>query len=88
MKKYYVRRTRNRRRRIREHLSERGGSKWTRLYKPVRMVTEYRRVPADYYIGKEAQVTAELMLKHGVNNVRGAMFTETRLFIHTQIFMN
>lgn len=66
-------------------MSERGGSKWTKLHKPVRMVTEYRRVPADYFIGKEAQVTAEFMLKHGVNNVRGAMFTVTRLYTHADI---
>lgn len=83
--KYYVGYTRNLRRRMRQHLSTRGGSKWTRIYKPVGMVTEYRRVPADYYLGKEAQVTAELMLKHGVNNVRGAMFTETRLYTRSDI---
>jgi len=26
----------------------------------------------------EAQITAEMMLAHGINNVRGAMFSETR----------
>ena len=59
-------------------MSSRGGSKWTRIHKPLRLAKEYRRVPADYYLGKEAQVTAELMLQHGINNVRGAMFAKPR----------
>jgi len=76
--KYYVGCTINMRRRAKEHFSKRGGSKWTKKHKPVRVVKEYRRVPEAYYLGKEAQVTAELMMEHGVNNVRGAMFAETR----------
>jgi len=76
--KYYVGSTVNRRRRMKEHMSSRGGSKWTRIHKPLRLAKEYRRVPADYYLGKEAQVTAELMLEHGINNVRGAMFAKPR----------
>lgn len=83
--KYYVGSTTNRKRRIREHSSERGGSKWTRLHKPVRLVKEYRRIPADYYLGKEAQVTAEFMWKHGINNVRGAMFAEPRPYTQEDI---
>ena len=78
--KYYVGSTTNRSRRIREHLSERGGSKWTRMHKPIRLVKEYRRIHEDYYLGKEAQVTAELMLQYGINNVRGAMFSEPRSY--------
>ena len=76
--KYYVGSTNNMKRRFKEHTSPRGGSKWTRRHKPLRIVKEYKRIPHDYYLGKEAQVTAELMLLHGVNNVRGAMFAESR----------
>ena len=76
--KYYVGSTSNIKRRMKEHQSPRGGSKWTRLHKPLRVVREYKRIPEDYYLGKEAQVTAELMLVHGINNVRGAMFAESR----------
>ena len=65
---------------MKEHLSSRGGSSWTRIHRPIRLMKEYKRIPADYYLGKEAQVTAELMLTHGVNNVRGAMFAETRSY--------
>lgn len=76
--KYYVGCTNNLHRRIKEHLSSRGGSSWTRAHKPLKLVKVYNRIPQDYYLGKEAQVTAELMLTHGINNVRGAMFSETR----------
>ena len=76
--KYYVGCTQNIQRRIKEHMSNRGGSSWTRIHKPLRVQKVYRRIPSAYYLGKEAQVTAELMLAHGINNVRGAMFAETR----------
>lgn len=76
--KYYVGCTNNLHRRIKEHLSSRGGSSWTRAHKPLKLVKVYNRIPQEYYLGKEAQVTAELMLTHGINNVRGAMFSETR----------
>ncbi len=75
--KYYVGSTSNMKRRLREHKSSRG-SKWTRLHKPLRLVREYKRIPEAYYLGKEAQVTAEFMLLHGINNVRGAMFCASR----------
>jgi hypothetical protein len=65
---------------MREHSSKRGGSQWTRLYKPIRLVKEYRRISEEYYLGKESQVTAELMLQYGINNVRGAMFARPRPF--------
>lgn len=78
--KYYVGCTTNMKRRLQEHLSKRGGSSWTRRFRPKRIVKEYRRVPYAYYLGKEAQVTAELMMQYGVNNVRGAMFTGCRPF--------
>lgn len=76
--KYYVGSTTNLTRRIHQHLSPGGGSSWTRTHKPLRLVQVYKNIPREYYLGKEAQVTAELMLSHGVNNVRGAMFSETR----------
>mmetsp|Transcript_89 Transcript_89/g.109 ORF Transcript_89/g.109 Transcript_89/m.109 type:complete len:278 (+) Transcript_89:87-920(+) len=76
--KFYVGSTNNRKRRVKEHMSERGGSKWTKMHKPKRLLKEYKRIPPGYYLGKEAQVTAELMIKHGINNVRGAMFSKPR----------
>ncbi|KAL9180884.1 hypothetical protein ACHAXT_009689 [Thalassiosira profunda] len=77
--KYYVGSTTNRKRRVREH--RRGkGSKWTRTYKPLRVVEERRRIPSKYLLGTESTVTAEYMLKMGVNNVRGSMFCSPREF--------
>lgn len=73
--KWYVGYTTNPKRRYSQHFSESGASRWTRKHKPIRTVKEYR-VPKAYHLGMEAQVTAELMLEHGVNNVRGAMFVE------------
>ena len=76
--KYYVGSTSNKRQRFRQHMEQGGGAAWTRLYKPRRVTFQYRRVRAPYYLGMEAKVTAEWMLKHGINNVRGAMYCETR----------
>ena len=78
--KYYVGSTSHRKQRFKQHKAERGGSKWTRMHKPKRVLKEYRRVPALYHLGLEAKVTSECMLKYGINNVRGAMFAQPRLY--------
>ena len=68
--KYYVGSTSHRRQRKRQHFeSKRGGSAFTRLYRPIRVHAEYRRIPQRYYLGMEAKITAECMLLHGINNV-------------------
>lgn len=72
--KYYVGSTKNKKRRFKQHQSDRGGSRWTRLNRPICVLKEYKRVPEAYHLGMEAKITAEFMLKYGVNNVRGAMF--------------
>ena len=76
--KYYVGSTSKFRQRIRQHFDQYGGSRWTRLHRPVRVVETHRFVPEKYYLGLEAQVTARYMQKYGVQNVRGAMFCATR----------
>jgi predicted GIY-YIG superfamily endonuclease len=83
--KYYVGSTTAMKRRWAQHQSERGGSKWTRLHKPIRIVRAYNRIPDQYVLGMEAKVTAETMLKFGINNVRGAMFAEPREYDHEDI---
>ena len=75
--KYYVGSTSCAPRRLQQHADGQGAA-WTRLHKPVRVAFLYKRVPTQYYLGMEAKITAEWMLKYGVNNVRGAMFAETR----------
>ena len=77
--KYYVGSTSHKRQRFRQHMAQgRGGAAWTRLHKPLRVAFQYKRVPGPYYLGMEAKMTAEWMLKYGINNVRGAMFCEVR----------
>ncbi|KAL3920359.1 MAG: hypothetical protein SGILL_003302 [Bacillariaceae sp.] len=77
--KYYVGSTVDPKRRFRQHFENpRGGSKWTKFHRPVAIKAQIRRVPEKYLMGLEAQVTAEYMLKYGVNNVRGAYFSNPR----------
>ena len=73
--KYYVGSTTNKKQRFKHQFGPRGGSKWTKMHRPIRVLKEYKRVPKIYTLGMEAQVTAEYMLKFGINNVRGAMFS-------------
>ena len=70
--KYYVGSTADRRQRYREHFQGRRSAKWTRLHPPLRVADERRRVPSRYLMGAESQLTSQMMLRHGVNNVRGA----------------
>jgi predicted GIY-YIG superfamily endonuclease len=82
--KFYVGCTKFRKQRLKEHFTGRG-SKWTQMHKPIAIVQEYHGIPLDYCLAKEAQVTAELMLRYGVNNVRGAMFVETRVYSRSDL---
>lgn len=72
--KYYVGSTQNKKKRFYQHLVTGRGSVWTREYKPLRILKQYKRIPKAYALGLESRVTAEAMLQFGVNNVRGAMF--------------
>ena len=84
--KYYVGSTRNRKQRYRQHFEDpKGGSKWTKLHKPIKVIAEYKRIPDKYLMGMESQKTAEFMIKYGVNNVRGASFCFARNFEHADI---
>lgn len=84
--KYYVGSTKNRKQRYREHFeSLKGGSAWTRLHKPIRVIAEYKRIPNRYLMGVESQKTAESMMKYGVNNVRGAAYCNSREYTTSDI---
>lgn len=69
-----------------EHTSIRGGSKWTSIYKPVR-ISHIEEVSNAHIAGLELRLTAEHMLKHGVNRVRGAMWCGIQAFDSTSIPM-
>lgn len=68
-----------------EHMFGRG-SRWTKLHKPVRLASA-EAVPASDAAGRELKRTAELMIKYGVNNVRGAMFCKVDPFESKDIEM-
>jgi predicted GIY-YIG superfamily endonuclease len=78
--KYYVGSTSNWKQRWREHQSHRGGSVWTRRYRPIAVHSLYRKIPHQYALAWEAQITATTMWKFGIQHVRGAMFSQPRPF--------
>lgn len=77
--KYYVGSTSNRKRRYKQHATNRG-AKYTRLHGPIQSIyAEYRHVPIQYVLGYESYITAQLMYQFGINNVRGGMFCGIQL---------
>lgn len=72
--KYYVGKTNNPNFRIKSHFNS-NGSKWTQLYKPLKMV-ELKKNCDDY---DEDKVTRQYMDKYGIDNVRGGSFVSVKL---------
>jgi len=69
--KYYVGRTNNIVSRLDYH-SRNLGSEWTKLYKPVRLVSKFNTTdPFD-----EDKITLKFMSKYGMENVRGGSFSK------------
>lgn len=84
--KYYVGTTSRGMKRIQEHMSDRGGSAYTRLHRPIRVIARYR-CPPQYAKARELQVTCQMLLDKGLQNVRGACFSEVRDFDHSDAKM-
>lgn len=79
--KYYVGKTKDPHFRIKSHFNS-NGSKWTQLYKPLKIL-ELKRNCDDY---DEDKVTRQYMDKYGIDNVRGGSFVSVKLdksVIHT-----
>ena len=72
--KYYVGKTTDPYFRIKSHFNS-NGSKWTQLYKPLKIL-ELKRNCDDY---DEDKVTRQYMDKYGINNVRGGSFVSVKL---------
>lgn len=68
--KYYVGHTEHFENRMSRHF-EGGGAEWTKLYKPIKVLTSF---PGD--LKKENRVTLACMRKWGFNNVRGGAWTK------------
>jgi hypothetical protein len=72
--KYYVGKTNNPYFRLESHFNS-NGSKWTKMYKPIK-VLELKPNCDDY---DEDKITRQCMDKYGINNVRGGSFVSIKL---------
>jgi hypothetical protein len=72
--KYYVGKSDNPNIRIDNHFNC-GGSEWTKMYKPIRVVNI--KSGCDNY--DEDKITKQYMDKYGINNVRGGSFVTIKL---------
>ena len=76
--KYYVGKTSDIDRRFAEHLSGEGGSEWTRYYRAQQIIeVETMNSPFD-----EMKKTLEYMERFGIDNVRGAQWSNIELTSH------
>jgi hypothetical protein len=75
--KYYVGKSNNIDKRISEHFSGKG-SKWTQLYKPMKVLT----IIDDSDLLAEEKHTYLTMDKYGIDNVRGGSYTTVKLSEH------
>ena len=72
--KYYIGKSNNPERRIKEHYSK-NGSEWTKLYKPIELIELFESTD-DF---DEDKHTLKYMSKYGISNVRGGSFSEINL---------
>lgn len=72
--KYYIGKTNNPYFRLENHFKK-VGSKWTKIYKPLKVI-EIRPDCDDY---DEDKITIQYMNKYGINNVRGGSFVSVEL---------
>jgi predicted GIY-YIG superfamily endonuclease len=72
--KYYVGKSTNVERRFQQHLNGKG-SNWTNFYKPLQIL-EFTEEQTEF---DEDNKTKQLMIEHGIDNVRGGSYTKTIL---------
>ena len=73
--KYYIGESINPKNRIRDHFEGRG-SLWTRLYPPVQALKPFTKRQDEFW---ELSETIQRMAYHGIDNVRGSLFTKEHL---------
>ncbi len=73
---WYVGITGNLKTRWNQHAEGRG-AEWTKVHAPLSIHSQ-REVPSESATHEEAVVTSEMMLKYGINKVRGASLTYSR----------
>lgn len=72
--KYYIGKTISLSKRIRQHMNG-YGSLWTKIHKPIELLTTY----SSQCIFDEDTITKVMMLKYGIDNVRGGTYTQITL---------
>ena len=77
--KYYVGSSNDVDRRFQEHQNGRG-SAWTRLYPPIEIQNQYRVEPGRHTALEEDVQVKHMMLRHGIENVRGGSYCNVQLF--------
>ena len=73
--KFYIGKTEDPQFRLETHFSQKGGSAWTKKYKPFQI---YQIIP-DQSDHDEQRVTQEYMNKYGIDNVRGGPWCNVNL---------
>jgi hypothetical protein len=79
--KYYVGKTKNISKRLREHMAGYRCSSWTRKFRPIALEETYHR--ADSL--DEDKITLKYMMSHGIDNVRGGPYVSTVLPPETKV---
>lgn len=73
--KFYIGKTSNLQKRLKEHLKMKNGSKWTKIHKMIAL----EEVIVNAKKEDEDRVTLEYMKKYGVKNVRGGSYSRVLL---------
>lgn len=81
--KYYVGKTKNIKRRIKQHF-EGNGSYWTKIFKPIELIDIYRN--CDEF--DEEKYTLQYMKTYGIDNVRGGSFCQYKLSTEVRNVLN
>lgn len=79
--KYYVGESNNPKNRIRAHFEGRGAL-WTRLYPPVQAIQPFTKRQDEFW---ELSETIQRMGYHGIDNVRGSLFTKEHLTSYEKV---
>ena len=73
--KYYIGESINPKKRIEDHFNG-FGSQWTKLYPPIRILKPFTKRQDELW---ELSETIQRMAYHGIDNVRGSLFTKENL---------
>ena len=79
--KYYIGESINPKNRIKSHF-EGSGSLWTRLYPPVQAIQPFTKKQDEFW---ELSETIQRMSYHGIDNVRGSLFTKEHLTSYDKV---